>query len=110
MADVKQAFFAPGNDPMVWRGGWYPDVAKAQSSAVQKTPVAGWWNAGSTTPLLVLQGLQDAVAPPENGHMMKTELGDRVELVDIDGAGHALLPEQPEKIATAIIAFARKLQ
>src|SRR5260221_403918 len=33
-------------------------------------------------------------------------LGDRVELLDIDGAGHALLPEQPEKIAAAIIAFA----
>jgi pimeloyl-ACP methyl ester carboxylesterase len=37
------------------------------------------------------------------------EMGDRVELIDIDGAGHAMLPEQPEKIAGAIIAFARKL-
>jgi pimeloyl-ACP methyl ester carboxylesterase len=36
--------------------------------------------------------------------MMKAELGDRVELLDIDGAGHALLPEQPEKIAAAIVA------
>ena len=86
--------------------------ALGQSSGaktVQATPVAGWWNAGSTTPLLVIQGLQDVVAPPENGHMMKEEMGDRVELIDIEGAGHAMLPEQPEKIAAAIIAFARRL-
>jgi pimeloyl-ACP methyl ester carboxylesterase len=110
MEDVKLAFFAPGNDQSVWRDGWYPDVAKVQVAAVQATPSEGWWNAGSTIPLLVIQGLQDAVAPPENGHMMKAEMGDRIELIDIDGAGHAMLPEQPEKIAEAVIGFARKQQ
>ena len=100
------AFFAPGNDPTVWRGGWYPEVAAAQIAATRATPVDGWWNAGSSTSLLVIQGLQDTVAPPENGRMMKAEMGDRVELLEIDGAGHALLPEQPEKIAAAIIAYA----
>jgi pimeloyl-ACP methyl ester carboxylesterase len=108
MQDIKFAFFAPGHDPRVWEDGWYPDVSKAQMAALSATPVEGWWNAGSTIPLLVLQGLQDTVAPPENGHMMKDEMGDRVELIDVDGAGHALLPEQPEKIANAIIAFAKK--
>ncbi len=110
LADVKFAFFAPGNDaandPAVWLGGWFPNVATAQIAATRATPVEGWWNAGSAVPLLVIQGLQDTVAPPENGRMMKAELGDRVELLDIDGAGHALLPKQPEKIAAAIIAFA----
>jgi pimeloyl-ACP methyl ester carboxylesterase len=109
LADVQFAFFAPGNDPRVWTDGWYPVAETAQLEAVQATPVAGWWNAGSTTPLLVVQGLQDVVAPPENGHMMKEEMGDRVELIDIEGAGHAMLPEQPEKIAAALIAFARRL-
>jgi pimeloyl-ACP methyl ester carboxylesterase len=108
MEDVKLAFFAPGNDPSVWRNGWYPDAEKAQFAATQATPAEGWWNAGSNTPLLVIQGLQDVVAPPENGHMMKAEMGDRVELIDIDNAGHAMLPEQPEKIAESIIGFARK--
>jgi pimeloyl-ACP methyl ester carboxylesterase len=106
MQDVRSAFFAPGHDASVWQDGWYPDVAKAQLAATQATPVEGWWNAGSTIPLLVIQGLQDTVAPPENGHMMKDEMGDRVELIDIDGAGHAMLPEQPEAIAAAIIRFA----
>jgi len=109
MQDVKSAFFAPSSDANVWRDGWYPDVAKAQLAALKATPVEGWWNAGSTTPLLVIQGLQDAVAPPENGHMMKAEMGDRVELIDLDGAGHAMLPERPEAIAKAIVDFARKL-
>jgi pimeloyl-ACP methyl ester carboxylesterase len=108
LVDVKLAFFAPGNDARVWRDGWYPRVATAQIAATRATPVEGWWNAGSAAPLLVIQGLQDTVAPPENGRMMKAELGDRVELLDIDGAGHALLPEQPEKIAAAIIAFAKR--
>jgi pimeloyl-ACP methyl ester carboxylesterase len=108
LADVKFAFFAPGNDASVWRDGWYPAVATTQIAATRATPVDGWWNAGSRTPLLVIQGLQDTVAPPENGRMMKAELGDRVELLDIDGAGHALLPEQPEKIAAAIVAFAKR--
>jgi pimeloyl-ACP methyl ester carboxylesterase len=109
MQDVRFAFFAPGNDPSVWRNGWYPDVAKAQLAAARATPTEGWWNAGSTAPLLVIQGLQDVIAPPENGHMMKEEMAGRVELLDIDGAGHAMLPEQPEKIAEAIILFSRKL-
>jgi pimeloyl-ACP methyl ester carboxylesterase len=108
LVDVKLAFFAPGNDARAWRDGWYPHVATAQIAATRATPVEGWWNAGSAAPLLVIQGLQDTVAPPENGRMMKAELGDRVELLDIDGAGHALLPEQPEKIAAAIIAFAKR--
>ena len=71
--------------------------------------MGGWWNAGASTPILIVQGLQDAVAPPENGYMMKRELGERVELVDIDGAGHAMLPERPKVIADAVIAFARRL-
>ena len=108
MDDVKVAFFASGNDPNAWRDGWHPDVVKVQVAAAEATPVEGWWNVGSSIPLLVIQGLQDTVAPPENGHMMKAEMGDRVELIDIDGAGHAMLPEQPEKIAEAIVMFARK--
>src|SRR5205814_6051072 len=74
----------------------------------RSSDIAGWWNAGARTPLLIIQGLQDIVAPPENGHMMKKELGDRVELIDIDGAGHALLPERPEAIAKAVVTFAKR--
>jgi pimeloyl-ACP methyl ester carboxylesterase len=109
MEHIRFAFFAPGNDPAVWREGWYRDTARAQQAAGRATPVDGWWNAGAATPLLIVQGLQDTIAPPENGHLMQRELGARVELLDIDGAGHALLPEQPDAIARAVIAFARRV-
>lgn len=56
MDDVKVAFFASGNDPNAWRDGWHPDVVKVQVAAAEATPVEGWWNAGSSIPLLVRHG------------------------------------------------------
>jgi pimeloyl-ACP methyl ester carboxylesterase len=109
LRDIGIAFFAPGNDPSAWLDGWHSAVSKVQSAAGKATPVGDWWTAGTGTPILIVQGLQDAVAPPENGHVMKRELGDRVELVEIDGAGHALLPERPQAVADAVIAFVRRL-
>ncbi len=122
--NVRYAFFAPGNDPAVWRSGWYPEVAQMQRAttvgldrngpnAVQSgcgraASVDAWW-AGGSAPLLVIQGLQDAVALPENGRLLKAEFGDRVQLTEIDRAGHALLPEQPEFVATNVLAFLKGL-
>jgi pimeloyl-ACP methyl ester carboxylesterase len=107
MAAVRTAFFAPGNDPSVWRDGWWPAAARAESAAVRATDPATWRHAGRA-PLLIVQGLQDRVAPPENGRLLKRELGGRVTLVKLDGAGHALLPEQPAAIAEAVLTFLAK--
>lgn len=104
MEAVRFAFFAPGNDPLVWREGWNPAVAQMQTAATEASAVDDWWGAGGAS-LLVIQGLQDVVAPPENGHRIKAEFGDRVQLHDIDGAGHALLPEKPSEIAALILNF-----
>jgi pimeloyl-ACP methyl ester carboxylesterase len=101
---VQAAFFSPGNDASVWRQGWWPEAAVIQGRANFATPVEEWWEAGSV-PLLVVQGLDDATAPVANGYALKEQLGDRVKLVDIADAGHALLPEQPEEIKRAILAF-----
>jgi hypothetical protein len=38
------------------------------------------------------------------GDYLRRRSGGRVDIVDIAGAGHALLPEQPERIATAVLA------
>jgi pimeloyl-ACP methyl ester carboxylesterase len=101
---VRFAFFAAGNDPLVWRGGWNQEVAQMQEAATKASPVDNWWGAGRAS-LLVIQGLQDVVAPPENGRKIKDEFGDRVTLHNIDGAGHALLPEKPKEIAALIQNF-----
>ena len=76
-----------------------------QSGGGRATRVDAWW--GGSAPLLVIQGLQDTVALPENGRLLKAGFGDRVQLIEIDCAGHALLPEQPEIVATNVLAFLR---
>lgn len=101
---VATAFFAPGNDPAAWRDGWDAEVARRQTAANRATDVGDWWLAGHA-PVLVVQPLQDRAAPPENGHALAADLGSRATLVTIDGAGHALLPEQPRTVADAVIEF-----
>lgn len=104
MAAVAKAFFAPGNDPAVWREGWYPEVAQYQSAATRATKVETWWEAGGA-PVLVVQGRQDAIAPPEHSAQLRSQLGERMTRLEVDGAGHALLPERPREIATALLGF-----
>ena len=58
--------------------------------------------------MLVIQGLQDKVAPPGNGRDLKTADPDRVTLVEIDGAGHGVVVEQPARIADETVRFLGK--
>ena len=104
MRNVKVGFFADGNDAAVWRDGWYPEVMKYQRPAVIRTPREDWWGA-SVDRVLVVQALQDAIAPVGNGRRYVAESAPHARLVEIDGAGHAMLPEQPEAIAAAVIEF-----
>ena len=103
---VAIGFFAPGNDPSVWRDGWHADVAKMEAAAGAATPLKDWWTAGSA-PLLVVVGNQDRIAPPANADRLKADVGERAVVVRLNGAGHALLPEQPQALADAIIAYLR---
>ena len=105
--DIKTAFFAPKNDPAVWREGWYPEAAAAQSGSMLPGSFEEW-KENTRAPLLIVQGLDDTIAPPGNGHDMKADLGDRVTVMDLPDAGHALLPEQPAGIAEALITFLRQ--
>ena len=101
---MKTAFFADGNDPSVWRDGWMPEVFRYQRAAVTSTPRDDWWSA-SVGRVLVVQALQDAIAPPGNGRRYVAESAPHARLVEIDGAGHAMLPEQPQLIASAMLDF-----
>ena len=98
---VRSAFFADGNDPSVWSDGWHGVVAAVQSAATTNQPVDYWWGAGGKD-VLVVQPLQDTMAVPENAYRICEEFGDRAELVTIDNAGHALLPEQPDAVEVAL--------
>lgn len=103
---VRYGFFAEGNAiPDYWMRGWHSGTLQIQAHATQSTPSEGWWDAGAA-PLLVVQGLQDTIAPKEHtADLLKQDLGGRVTVVEIDRAGHALLPEQPDTISKAVIEF-----
>lgn len=104
LAAVAKAFFSPRSRPALWRDGWWPIAAAAQGAANAATQLEDWWTAGSA-PLLVIQGLDDVLVPPANGRALSAELGERVELVELADAGHALLPEQPAAISRYVLAF-----
>jgi pimeloyl-ACP methyl ester carboxylesterase len=56
-----------------------------------------------------LQGTDDQIAPPENGILLKQELGDRATLVNVPGAAHLLPLEQPEVTASHMLSFIQQV-
>ena len=102
---TRVIFFASTSDPSPWVNlKMWEAASKAQLAAMKATPTESWWS-GGTAPMLVVQGLQDKMAPPENGRALRNEFGERVTLVELPDAGHALIIEQPEAIAKAIQTF-----
>ena len=103
---VRTGFFAEGNAiPDHWMRGWHGDTLQVQAAATQAVPADHWWGAGDA-PLLVVQAGQDTIAPKAHtADLLVEEFGGRVTVVDIDQAGHALLPEQPGLIAQAVTRF-----
>jgi pimeloyl-ACP methyl ester carboxylesterase len=104
MHHVSRAFFAEGNNAEVWREGWMPDVMRLQQAALSRVDRTEWWDAVAPR-VLVVQALQDVIAPVGNGQKYASDHPAITTLVDIDAAGHAMLPEQPEAISAALISF-----
>lgn len=105
--EVRIGFFGPGNEiPSYWMNGWYRPGAAGQAEAVRLTPVEEWRDAGGEAPMLILQAAQDRIAPADvTSAALRRDFGDRIEIVVIDPAGHAILPEAPEEVAARVIAF-----
>lgn len=99
---LHRAFFAPDNRaPDYWMTGWYPRAGLAQGRATASTPLAEW-SSGGTAPMLVVQPAQDAAAP-QGAEKLKKLYPDRVTIVSLENAGHAILPEQPEELARIVL-------
>ncbi len=103
-AAFKIAYFAKASNPDAWLTGVWPKSMRANRIAGQSTPLEEWWSGGEA-PTLVIQGKEDRCALPQNGYLLKNEFGDRITVMDIENASHALLPEQPELIAEIIINY-----
>jgi pimeloyl-ACP methyl ester carboxylesterase len=104
LSAISTAFFAPGNDPAVWIDGWYPAARDVQQAALIAAEQSDWWLA-EPSPMLIVQGLQDRAAPPANGRALLEERGGLTTLVELDDCGHAMLPEQPDLIESAVRTF-----
>ena len=102
---IETAFFAPGNDASIWLYGWNSPVADMEATASTSNLDVDFIAAGGK-PILLIQPLDDFIAPPEDaGQLLKELLGDQVSYREIDNAGHALLPEQPDAVANQIINY-----
>ncbi len=110
-AAIRFAFFANDNlAPDFWLNGWHGEAARFQSRAVRRTPEDKWRAAGGEAPILIIQGAEDRIAPAGiASDLLKSEFPERVQVVTVDDAGHALLPEQPTAIAGALIAFLKEI-
>jgi pimeloyl-ACP methyl ester carboxylesterase len=104
LESLRMAFFAPGNDPSVWLTGWHPQVDEAQFAAGRATKQSEWWS-GGTAPVLDLQGALDPFKPRTMTNEIKDEFGERVTIIVIPNASHALIPEQPAAVISAIVEW-----
>ena len=101
---IARGFFAQGNAvPDDWLAGWYPRAGLAQARARGNTPFAEWGD-GGRAPILILKPAEDA-AVLAGAAALRVRVPDRVDLVVIEGAGHALLPEQPRAVARETLRF-----
>lgn len=109
LAALRVAFFAPGHDPSSWLHNWHPQASKSQRAASAATKQEDWWGAGSA-PVLDIQAELDPWRPPETRGGIRDDLGaDRVTVLVIPDASHALMPEQPEAVVQAVLDWTRKI-
>jgi pimeloyl-ACP methyl ester carboxylesterase len=106
---LKIVFFAPGNDARLWLTGFHANVRAAEIIARDATPQKEYYAAGNV-PLLDIQGENDPYKPPSARNELIDEFGARrVTVVRVPHAAHAIIVEQPNAVADAVVAWSRKL-
>jgi pimeloyl-ACP methyl ester carboxylesterase len=105
---LRLTFFAADSNPKPWLNGWHPEVKKAQRAARAATRIEEFWGAGNA-PMLDLMAAEDPFRLPETRDENLHEFGNRVTVVVIPKASHALIPEQPVAVAQAVSEWMRRL-
>ncbi len=75
-----------------------------QHEAAQAVPLSTYWACGRA-PMLEVFGALDPFKPQAAWRELIDDFGHRVASMRIDDASHALLPEQPDRVAQAILLF-----
>lgn len=86
-----------------------PQAAGIEYAAAQTAKLNDWWAPPGKAKYLILQGTHDQGAPPENGELVKMDLGDRATLVQIPGAGHLMLITKPGITGEMIVSFLKAI-
>jgi pimeloyl-ACP methyl ester carboxylesterase len=81
--------------------GMYPEIARLQTIAATATPVEEYI-AGGTAPMLVITGLDDVVAVPQNAYNI-AESRRNTRLVGIPDCGHNMIFEVPEDLVALTV-------
>ena len=85
-----------------------PLAGPIQRTAGMSAKLTDWWAPTGQVPFLILQGANDQAAPPQNGEMLKADLGDRATLVNIPSAGHLMVVTKPDIVSKEIVQFIRQ--
>ena len=112
-ADIlKQMKYLVGNPaeiPIAWESikpCRAPQAAGIQRTAMKNTPLRDWWAPPGQMKCLILQGADDQIAPPENGELLRQEMGARVALITFPvHAGHLFIVTEHKKAAADIVSF-----
>lgn len=108
LAMLQKAFFAPGHDARGWLRGWHPATLRMQREAARSVPRAAYRACGSA-PLLEVFGADDPFKPRDCWRELRDQFGSRIATIVIDDASHALFPEQPERVAAAVLPFLARI-
>jgi pimeloyl-ACP methyl ester carboxylesterase len=82
-----------------------PEAGAIQYKAASTVALDAWWAPEGNFKFLAIQGSDDQAAPSKNGDLLKEDLGDRVTLVTLKGAGHLMLVTRPQETAKEIVSF-----
>lgn len=103
---LAQNYFSPETSPQLvaqWFKGWSPEQALAHLQLLETTDLGDWWSR-SDTPITIVQGVDDRLAPVESGYALADRIGrNRASVVEITRAGHAIVTERPFDVARAIL-------
>ena len=101
--------FAPVNAHLAGMSaerGTYPQLAHFQSLASQATPTNEWWH-GGIAPMLVITGLDDVFAVPQNAYNL-AEKRPNTRLVGLPNCGHNMIFEVPEDLVALTVDHIRR--
>lgn len=106
LAALRLAFFAPGHDASTWLNGWYPDTLAMQVDCARGANLDHYWGAGDAPVLEIIAAL-DPFHQRAEWADLRMRYGERITSTVIEGASHALFPEQPDAVAAAITDYLR---